>query len=163
MKQLLFLFLFFYSFSSFSQELTTYSLVRHAEKDRTDKSNSSPELTKIGFERAVKWSTVFENVRFDAIYSTNYKRTISTAIPTAKSQDLEVQYYNPRIPFSEEFQKATIGKTVLIVGHSNTTPQFVNVILGEKKYPQIEDDNNSNLYIVSLVNNSKSSVLLKIE
>ena len=163
MKQLLFLFLFFYSFSSFSQELTTYYLVRHAEKDRTDKSNSNPELTEIGFERAVKWSTVFENVRFDAIYSTNYKRTISTAIPTAKSQDLEVQYYNPRIPFSEEFQKATIGKTVLIVGHSNTTPQFVNVILEEKKYPQIEDDNNSNLYIVTLVNNSKSSVLLKIE
>ena len=71
MKQLLFLFLFFYSFSSFSQELTTYYLVRHAEKDRTDKSNSNPELTEIGFERAVKWSTVFENVRFCLLYTSD--------------------------------------------------------------------------------------------
>jgi broad specificity phosphatase PhoE len=52
--------------------------------------------------------------------------------------------------FSEEFAHNTKGKTVLVVGHSNTTPAFVNAVLGEKKYDNIDDNNNANLYIVSI-------------
>ena len=47
-----------------------------------------------------------------------------------------------------------------MVGHSDTTPEFVNAILGKQEYPQIEDSNNGNLYIVSLIN-SEVSVELK--
>lgn len=163
MKKRLLVLLFLASLTSFAQEVTTYYLVRHAEKDRTDKTNSNPELTQKGMQRAVQWSQAFEYVDFDAVYSTNYKRTVSTAKPTAVAKDLEVQFYNPRQPYSVDFRKATSGKTVLIVGHSNTTPQFVNAIIGEKKYPQIQDDNNSNLYVVTLVNNSITSIVLKID
>ena len=60
------------------------------------------------------------------------------------------------------FKLKTTGKTVLVVGHSNTTPQFANDILGEEKYPEINDDNNGNLYIVTIQNKNKSSILLKI-
>ena len=56
-----------------------------------------------------------------------------------------------------------MGKTVLVVGHSNTTPQFVNAILGTKQYTDIQDDNNVNLYIVTRINEENSVVLLKIE
>jgi len=42
----------------------------------------------------------------------------------------------------------TIGKTVLIVGHSNTIPGLVNKIIKKDKYDQIKDYNNSNLYII---------------
>ena len=57
----------------------------------------------------------------------------------------------------------TKGKTVLVVGHSNTTPMFTNGLLGEKKYDLIADDNNANLYIVTVTKNSKSSTVLVVD
>ncbi len=162
-KSFVLFFLFFCSLSSFAQEVSTYYLVRHAEKDRSDKTNSNPELTEQGKQRAAKWSSVFGDVAFDAVYSTNYLRTIATAKPTATAQGLEIQFYNPRELYSKDFQQETLGKTVLIVGHSNTTPQFVNAILGIDRYADIQDNNNANLYIVTRIKEETSSVLLKID
>ena len=155
--------LLFCSINSFAQEITTYYLVRHAEKDRSDKTNSNPELIDQGNHRALKWSSVFENVTFEAVYSTNYLRTIATAKPTATAQGLAIQFYNPRELYSKEFRQATMGKTVLVVGHSNITPQFVNAILGIDRYADIQDNNNANLYIVTRINEETAVVLLKIE
>ena len=107
---------------------TTYYFMRHAEKDRSDKTNKNPDLTKKGNNRAENWSIVFENVDFDLIYSTKYNRTIQTAKPTATKQNIEIQYYSPSHLNDEDFKLKTNGKTVLVVGHSNTTPQFVNDI-----------------------------------
>ena len=164
MKNLVVVFvLLFCSFNSYAQEVTTYYLVRHAEKDRSDKTNSNPELTDLGHQRALRWSSVFENVTFDAVYSTNYLRTIATAKPTASAKGLEIQFYNPRELYSKDFQQETLGKTVLVVGHSNTTPQFVNAILGIDRYADIQDNNNANLYIVTRIKEETSSVLLKID
>ena len=50
----------------------------------------------------------------------------------------------------EDFQKKTKGKTVLVVGHSNTNPQFVNYILEEEKYEDIPDEESGSLFIVSV-------------
>jgi broad specificity phosphatase PhoE len=141
---------------------TTYYLIRHAEKDRNDDTNSDPNLNDIGKERANNWNQVFEHVDFDAIYSTNYLRTIETATPTATAQKLEIQYYNPENLFDEDFAEATYGKTVLVVGHSNTTPAFVNAILGEKKYEDIDDNDNSYLFIVTISDDHKMDQVLKI-
>lgn len=164
MKKLVVVFvLLFCSFTSFAQEVTTYYLIRHAEKDRSDKTNSNPELTDLGHQRALRWSSVFENVTFDAVYSTNYLRTIATAKPTASAKGLEIQFYNPRELYSKDFQQETLGKTVLVVGHSNTTPQFVNAILGIDRYTDIQDNNNANLYIVTRIKEETTSVLLKID
>lgn len=142
---------------------STYYLIRHAEKDRSDATNKNPNLLQKGSERAIRWSEVFKNVAFDKVYTTNYNRTIQTAAPTAKSKELELSFYNPSALFDESFQKATHGKTVLVVGHSNTTPFFANNILGNGKYQQIDDHNNANLYIITATNNSKTGVLLKVD
>ena len=162
-KLVVLLVILFCSLSSFAQEVSTYYLVRHAEKDLSDKTNSNPELTDLGHQRALRWSSVFENVTFDAVYSTNYLRTIATAKPTASAKGLEIQFYNPRELYSKDFQQETLGKTVLVVGHSNTTPQFVNAILGIDRYADIQDNNNANLYIVTRIKEETSSVLLKID
>ena len=45
-KLVVLLVILFCSLSSFAQEVSTYYLVRHAEKDRSDKTNSNPELTE---------------------------------------------------------------------------------------------------------------------
>ncbi len=143
-------------------EITTYFFIRHAEKVRTNPSEKNPNLTEKGKRRANTWNTVFKNVPFDMIFSTNYNRTLQTATPTALSKKLVITPYNPRALYSEEFQKQTKGKTVLVVGHSNTTPSFANKIIGADKYPQIEDTNNANLYIVTITGNTVTSILLQI-
>ena len=142
--------------------VTTYYLIRHAEKDRSDKSNRNPHLTKKGLARADNWAKFFKDVKFDAVYSTDYNRTRETVLPTAKANDLELKFYDPRDIDLKAFLKETKGKTVLIVGHSNTTPFFANNLVGEKSYDMMADDNNGGLYIVSKTNSDSSSMLLQV-
>lgn len=142
---------------------TTYYLIRHAEKDKTDKSNKDPHLTQAGKNRANKWATIFKDVKFDMVFSTNYNRTKQTALPTAKANAIDIKYYNPSHLASKEFIESTKGKTVLIVGHSNTTPMFTNRLLGKEKYNLMQEDNNSNLYIVTIIEDLKTATLLKLE
>ena len=130
------------------EQMTTYYLIRHAEKDESDPANKDPKLTEKGKNRAAKWAEILKDVKFDAIYSTDYKRTRETATAVASSQQKEVSIYDPRKLYDADFQKATKGKTVLVVGHSNTTPAFVNGILKEKKYSDIDEKESGALFIV---------------
>ena len=132
------------------KETSTYYFIRHAEKDRSDPNNKNPNLIQKGILRAAKWSYVLGSVQFDAIYSTDYNRTKQTAAPTAEIQNIKVQLYDPRNIDAKAFLEETKGQTVLVVGHSNTTPMFVNALLGSQKYDDIKDDNNANLYIVTI-------------
>lgn len=164
MKKYFYLFIFAFSLlvSCSSDETTTYYLIRHAEKDRTDKTNRNPNLNEEGLKRAQNWAKYFENINLDAVYSTEYNRTQQTAKPTANSKNLEVLSYNPRKMYDSIFQVNTKGKTVLVVGHSNTTPAFVNKILGEKKYEDINDNENNNLFIVTINGDNKTSSIKKV-
>ena len=150
------------SASCYSQAGTPYYFIRHAEKLRVDITDKNPKLNYEGVKRADAWKEVFTNVKLDAVYSTDYNRTKLTAKPTAESKNLPIFLYDPKDMYSESFQHKTKGKAVLIVGHSNTTHVFANKILGRDEYNQINDDNNSNLYIVSVIDEKASSILLKI-
>jgi broad specificity phosphatase PhoE len=129
---------------------TTYYLIRHAEKDRSDPSNKNPKLTEEGTLRARNWATYFEDIKIDQIFSTDYNRTQETAAYTASNKKVMVESYDPSNLYDDDFRTLTKGNNVLIVGHSNTTPQFVNAIIGEKKYSDIADDENGLLYIVTI-------------
>ena len=144
-------------------ETTTYYLIRHTDKVLKNKGDRDPDLTEKGYLRAKKWAEVLSDVKFDMVYSTNYKRTVETAKPTAKANNVRINFYNPRNLFDKEFQKATKGKTVLVVGHSNTTPFFVNKIIGESKYKEINESNYTNLYVVHVNKDSKNSTLLHVD
>ncbi|NQY04969.1 MAG: histidine phosphatase family protein [Flavobacteriaceae bacterium] len=133
------------------QEKTTYYFVRHAEKV-VSKTNRDPELQPKGELRAHKWARVLKNIKLDAVYSTNYKRTMATAQPTAESKGLSITIYHPTEIDYEQFKKDTKGKSVLVVGHSNTIPGFVNKMIGK-----------DNLYIVELVDNMISDQVLYID
>ena len=140
---------------------SSYYLIRHAEKIVTE--DSDPELKVKGHLRAEKWADVFEHISFDVIYSTDFKRTIGTAQPIAESQNLDVVLYDHNTIEYKKFMEETAGKTVLIVGHSNSTPEFVNRLIGTDKYKEIEHYNNGNLYIVDILGNVKVDKLLYIE
>jgi len=163
MKKIHLIYIFiFTSLLSNAQEVTTYYFIRHAEKLRVDKTDRNPNLNSKGFKRAEAWKEVFSNISFDAIYSTDYTRTRLTAKPTADSKNLPILIYNPRDMYSKTFQNQTEGKTILVVGHSNTTNVFANKVLGFDKYEEIKDNNNSNLYILTIMNGNSSSILLQI-
>lgn len=117
---------------------TTYYFIRHGEKDRSTDSND-PSLKKLGQKRAENWAKVLEDKKIDLVYSSNFKRTQQTAAPTAKLFSTDVRLYSVKKLNDVDFQKETKGKTVLVVGHSDTTPKFVNLILGKKKYKDIDD------------------------
>jgi len=141
---------------------TTYYLIRHAEKDRSTTDN--PSLMAKGKNRATHWATYFSTIPLDAVYSTDYNRTKETAAPTAKEKSLTIQLYNPDSLYDAAFQQETKGKTVLIVGHSNTTPALVNTIIGERKHQQISDTENGMLYKVVIPETGETVVTVeKIE
>ncbi|MGH2666696.1 histidine phosphatase family protein [Flavobacterium sp.] len=146
-------------FMSAQNKTTTYYLIRHAEKMDNSKN---PDLSAIGSERAGNWNRIFSAISFDAIYSTDYKRTIQTATPIAEKNKKEISIYNPQSVTITEFKKETSGKTVLIVGHSNTIPTFVNLLIGKKTFGDIEETVFGNLYIITLTEDSVSYQLLKL-
>jgi broad specificity phosphatase PhoE len=144
-------------------EVTTYYFIRHAEKQRQSPNDKDPSLTFQGYKRADKWKDIFRYLPLNAVYSTNYNRTKETAKPTADSKNLPILTYDPSKMYTESFQYNTKGKSVLVVGHSNTTPAFVNKILGVNMYKQIDDDNNANLYIVKVIDGKASASVLRID
>ena len=146
-----------------SEKMTsTFYFIRHAEKDRNDPTDKNPHLTKAGKARANHWSEILGEIKFDAVYSTDYNRTKETAQPTASKNNLETTLYDPKQIDAQMFLKDNEGKRVLIVGHSNTTPAFVNKIIGSNKYQDIDDNNNGNLYIVTISGNQINDQVLVI-
>jgi 2,3-bisphosphoglycerate-dependent phosphoglycerate mutase len=137
---------------------TTIYLIRHAEK--VD-SSENPDLSTFGLERAAHWGEIFSDIPFDAIYSTHFTRTKETATPTATNKKIDITLYDTKNIDFQKFKTDNIGKTVLVVGHSNTIPDFVNKLINQNLYPNIEDTTFGNLYIVALNGDIITHLLLK--
>lgn len=144
-----------------SNEITTYYFIRHAEKDTTDANNEDPELTEAGLKRAQNWVKTFQDIDFDLIYSSDYTRTINTAKPIAEDQNKEIKFYNTEKLNDKNFQDNTRDKTVLVVGHSNLNPEWVNYIIGTDKYEDLDESVYGSLFLVTIhPNNSRTSQVL---
>ena len=98
MNKIIISFFLFFIFNSYSQSIedsncTSIYLIRHAEKVRENKNDKNTHLNNKGLIRAEKWNNFFKNIKLDAIYSTNYFRTLETVNPISKD-NLEIQIYN---------------------------------------------------------------------
>lgn len=154
-----FLFLLLLVQLSFAQhKTTTIYFIRHAEKADSYKN---PDLSSAGLERAAHWSAIFSETTFDAIYSTDFKRTKQTATPTAENKKLDITLYDAKSLDFDKFKTDNLGKTILVVGHSNTIPDFVNKLITQNVYAAIEDTTFGNLYIVTLNGDLVAHLLLK--
>ncbi len=139
-----------------------YYFIRHAEKDRSNPNNDNPDLTNEGILRAKNWSEILGNIKFDAVYSTNFKRTIQTAKPTAAKNNIKITIYKPNNLDIDTFINDTKGKNILVVGHSNTIPHLVNTIIKKQVYKDIDDYNYGNLYHITTTNHGVSGYELII-
>jgi broad specificity phosphatase PhoE len=143
--------------------VTTFYLIRHAEKDRSEGVGNDPQLTEEGLKRAQRWAEVLGLEPLDAVYSTDYQRTLQTAAPAAKTNELEIVFYDPNAFDAQTWIAKHKGQRVLIVGHSNTTPMLVNAFLAEERFTEINDAVNGNLFVVTVAGNTTSAELLSIE
>ncbi len=137
---------------------TTLILVRHAEKVKDGSDN--PMLTPEGEARANELMYILKHVELDAIYSTPYKRTQQTVLPTAEDKNLKIQNYKPdEKGFLEKVLNSHSGGVVLIVGHSNTIPALANELAGREDYDDLNDATYDNLFIAHVHSNGQTNII----
>lgn len=132
---------------------TTITVVRHAEKSTDDPRD--PSLSAAGEERARDLSVALKDAGITDIYITQYKRTRQTAEPLAQRFGISITErpitaansatYAPDL--AREILTGSVGKNVLIVGHSNTVPDIVRALSGSV-VPAITDAEYDHIFIV---------------
>lgn len=136
----------------FSSCSHSYYVVRHAEKATAEANMSSDvSLTETGKQRAEALKNILAKKKISYIFSTNTIRTKSTAQPTADHFGLSIENYGPR-PDSA-FIRMLRGKkkNTLVVGHSNTVDDIVNMLCNEKKIPgDLADSEYDNLFVIKI-------------
>ena len=136
---------------------TTLFLIRHAEKQNDSKNT---DLSQEGFERAQCWKKYFEDTKIDAFYSSGFQRARHTCQPMAFERDKSVTIYKNHLMNLKKLIAENQGKTILLVGHSNRIPTFINKLLGEEKYPEIKEPEFGNLYIIKEIDGKITSQLI---
>ncbi len=112
-------------------------LVRHAETEFPADAEDprDPFLHEVGLAQASRLAERLGSDGLDHVFSTRYRRTWSTARPTAHAAGLEVEEYDPRDLEGFAAQLKTMTGRILVVGHSNTTPMLVQALGGEPGAP----------------------------
>ncbi|MBL7804267.1 MAG: histidine phosphatase family protein [Saprospiraceae bacterium] len=138
---------------------TVFILVRHAEKAAT--GGNDPDLSADGQLRAAELARMLKEAPVAAVLASNYKRTRQTVETVAADHGLTVQLYDPnaQAALSKIWPQQFAGQTVLVVGHSNTVPQLVNLLTGTTNFAQLPDEQYDNLYIVTVYRHSPARVL----
>ena len=149
-------------------QTTKYIIVRHAEKDTTLANAklmaSDPPLNSIGETRALSLADKLKDHKINQIYSSNYKRTKATASPIAKAQNLNVAIYDPRNldAFATQLLSSeNTGKTILIVGHSNSSPKLVNLLIKQDQYKDLDESIYDTYWIVTSKNGKSKAKMMK--
>lgn len=128
---------------------TRIYLVRHAEKE----SGNDPILTEAGKKRAGDLMRILKNKPVHRIYVTNYRRSVMTTDSMRIQMGIDTVHYVAdttgadliaRIKSNNDY-----GKTILVIGHSNTVLKLIKA-LGIKDYGprDIPDNEFDNLYLV---------------
>lgn len=134
-----------------AESTTTVLLVRHAEKATT--GGSDPELTEEGMARAEALAAVLADVDISVIYSTPFKRTKATAVPTAAMSGIETTIVAVGPTWVKDLADRILenerGRTVLVVGHSNTIGATL-AALGAGQAFDLEDHEYGDLFICTI-------------
>lgn len=143
----------------YAQTITTFILVRHAEK--VIESGGDPDLKPEGVKRAEAFAALFAESSVDAVYSTNYKRTRNTVTPLAHAKNLTVNMYvSMKATDLESLLTKHASGTIVIAGHSNTIPEIANALTGEKRFEQFADDDYGNILVISVTSVGKDAKVL---
>ncbi len=129
---------------------TKIYLARHAEKQ----SGTDPALTQRGNKRAGDLLQTLKNKHLQHIYVTQYKRTQMTGDSLRIQMSIDTVHYVADTTGEDVYNKIIVnkeaGKTILIIGHSNTVPKIIKK-LGVADYDTrtIPDAEYDNLYLIT--------------
>ncbi|MEM6395844.1 MAG: phosphoglycerate mutase family protein [Bacteroidota bacterium] len=139
------------------QGMTTIILVRHAEKDY----GADPLLTEQGSERAERLKEMTKNMDIAAVYSTDTRRTLATARPTAQFHKKRIQIYSAQSldTFSALIRRKHRGESILVVGHSNTTPALTSYLDRHNDYERFSELDYTNFWVINIPVRGKEKLL----
>ena len=130
---------------------TTIYLVRHAEKDLTP-GLADPGLTPAGEARAQLLAKQLAKRHPAALFTTDTRRTRATLASLAQATGLTPEVYRAQEPaaLASHLRQDYVGKTVVVVGHSNTLLPLL-AALGVAPLPaEIRDEEYNYLFRVML-------------
>ena len=99
-------------------------LFRHSEKQ----IGSNQYLTEQGQARAEYLVSLVNIYQHITLYSSNYNRTLSTAAPLAAYFNIKTITYNAADLTALKNQLLAQDGVVVVIGHSNTTPQLASLL-----------------------------------
>jgi len=121
---------------------TLLILVRHAEKTV---GGPDPNLSEEGRARAAELARVLADVKIDALYASQFQRTQLTLQPLADAigvsvgvDPIEDEVEAWAMTFAKRILAEHRGQTVVVAGHSNTTPVLARA-LGAGGVPDLEE------------------------
>ncbi len=142
-------------------DTTTVILVRHAEKSAP---SGDVALSEAGLARAKELARVLADTPFDAIYVTQYLRTLQTVEPLAAALKMEPKKFEAGDTYAGDIaahiRKTHGGQTVLVAGHSNTTVDVLRA-LGVENPPAIPDPQYDALFFVTLTEGKPRMTVLR--
>lgn len=134
----------------------TFILLRHAERDNSPTANlADRDLTDAGRQRSLRFFETAKPYKPEQIFSTIYRRARETVAPLAQNLNadrrIQIQIYD----FSkiEEFVERLLkldAKTVVVAGHSNTTPMLANLLIRENKYKDMSENEYDKIWIIKI-------------
>ncbi|MFT5813840.1 MAG: 2,3-bisphosphoglycerate-dependent phosphoglycerate mutase [Psychroserpens sp.] len=155
MKYSLLVVLSFFVLPALADDSFNIYLVRHAEKQTV---KDDPKLTQCGRFRAKQLANMLEHTKIKHVYSTAYQRTMATAAPFAKQQKLAIKQYSPAKLNQFARQLLKQKENILVVGHSNTTPQL-SALLSGLTVDNITEKQYRNLYQIQVSSSGKTLTL----
>lgn len=128
-------------------------LVRHAE--RANAPAGDVTLNPAGQARADELVAVLAEARIDTVITTQFRRTRDTAAPVARLFGVTMKVIESGRDTAAHVRDVVGairdgGRSVLVVGHSNTVPAIIGA-LGGPKMEELCESEYSNLFTVALV------------
>lgn len=120
-------------------------LVRHAERE--EDGTSDPPLSEAGHERARLLAEMLKDAGITRVHSTDLERTRQTGAPLVEAQEKSVEVYDPADLVALAARLAVAPGRHLVLGHSNTTGEFVSALGGDPG-PPIDEAEYDRLYVV---------------
>lgn len=145
---------------------TLVILVRHAEPGNDDPRN--PGLSEAGRRRAATLLSALRDANLAAVYTSQFRRTRETGKPLAEQLDVPLHVVEVESPDLAQYNRTLLehirrtypGRTVLVIGHSNTVPAFVEQVTG-RSVPPIGETEFDRLYVVTPSGDEGGAILAR--
>jgi 2,3-bisphosphoglycerate-dependent phosphoglycerate mutase len=127
----------------------TVYLVRHAEKDLTDKTDNPP-LTQIGVQRAMSLADRLKDEEIAAIYSTPLQRTTQTVFPLSDLKRVKIEFYewNDYAGLKKRINGLKNKGAVVICGHGNNLLPIIRTLGSIPPLDSIGHDEYDHIFVI---------------